>query len=169
MHIYPWQMDPPLQHRCLAYHYTRLGTSHFLLSSFSIVNLQLTICMQVKCSFSIIVIFHLQLSSHCNWLPSWLNPLYNIPSWATFLVLWSSGNFCNISQNMLSKAQVASQHWNTNKVVWTCKDDWRPQRTSTYKRPFTREGNYLVCSCQGLCTALHLDIKVEQEALLLTS
>ena len=32
----------------------------------------------------------------------------------------------------------------TNKVVWTYEDDWPPKRTSTYKRPFTQEGNYLV-------------------------
>ena len=47
----------PLEHRCLAYHYTRLGTFHFLLLSFSVVNLQLTICTQFKCSFSIMIIF----------------------------------------------------------------------------------------------------------------
>ena len=35
----------------------------------------------------------------------------------------------------------------TNKVVWTWKDDWVPQRTSTYERPFTQEGNYLVIVC----------------------
>ena len=29
-------------------------------------------------------------------------------------------------------------------MVWTCEDDWPPKRTSTYKRPFTQEGNYLV-------------------------
>ena len=60
------------------------------------------------------------------------------------LVLWSSSNFCNISQNMHSKAPVASQHEKTNKVVWTCKYDWPPWRTSTYERPLTWEGNYLV-------------------------
>ena len=52
---------------------------------------------------------HLQLSSLCNWLSSWLHPLHNIPSWATFEVLYSSGDFFNISQNMHSKAPVASQ------------------------------------------------------------
>ena len=31
-----------------------------------------------------------------------------------------------------------------NKVVWTWKDDWPARRTSTYERPFTRGGNYLV-------------------------
>ena len=88
--------------------------------------------------------FHLQLSSCCNWPSSWLHPLHNILSWATFPVLCSSGNFCNISQNIHSKAPVASQHKKTNKVVWTCKDDWPPQRTSTYKGPFIGEGNYVV-------------------------
>ena len=29
-------------------------------------------------------------------------------------------------------------------MVWTYEDDRPPKRTSTYKRPFTREGNYLV-------------------------
>ena len=30
MHIYLWQTDPPppIEHRYLAYHYTKLGTSH---------------------------------------------------------------------------------------------------------------------------------------------
>ena len=42
------------------------------------------------------------------------------------------------------KSSIASQHGKTNKVVWTWKDDWRPWRTSTYERPFTWEGNYLV-------------------------
>ena len=62
----------------------------------------------------------------------------------TSALLWSSTNFCSISQNMHYKAPVAAQHWKANKVVWTWKDDWPPQRNSTYKRPFTREGNYLV-------------------------
>ena len=96
--------------------------------------------------------FHLQLSSFCNWPSSWLHPLHNIPSWGTFLVLWSSGNFCNISQNMHSKAPVASQHEKSNKVDWTCKDDWPPWRTSTYKRPFIQEGNYLVFNCHHFAT-----------------
>ena len=48
------------------------------------------------------------------------------------------------TQNMHSQAPVASQHEKTNKVVWTCEDDWPPKRTSTYERPFTWEGNYLV-------------------------
>ena len=44
------------------------------------------------------------------------------------------------------KLQLLHNHKMTNKVVWTCKYDWSPQRTSTYKRPFTQEGNYLVHS-----------------------
>ena len=50
-------------------------------------------------------------------------------------------------KNMHSQPSVATQHKKTNKVVWTCKDDWPHKRTSTYKRPFTREGNHLVFSC----------------------
>ena len=47
-----------IEHRCLEYCYTKLGRSSFLLSSFAIVvTLQLTIFMQFKCSFSIIIIF----------------------------------------------------------------------------------------------------------------
>ena len=90
---------------------------------------------------------HLQLSSLCNWPSSGVCSLYNIPSLGvkgTSSVLWSSANFCSISQNMHYKVPVASQHWNTNQVVLTWKDDWPPWRTSTYKRPFTQEGNYLV-------------------------
>ena len=90
---------------------------------------------------------HFQLSSLCNWPSSGACPLYNILSLGvkgTSSVLWSSANFCSISQNMHYKAPVASQQWNTNQVVWTWKDDWPPWRTSTYETPFTREGNYLV-------------------------
>ena len=81
---------------------------------------------------------HFQLLSLCNWPSSGVCPLYNIPSLGvkgTSSVLWSSANFCCISQNMHYKAPVASQHWKTNKVVWTWKDDWPPRRTSTYERP----------------------------------
>ena len=91
--------------------------------------------------------FHFQLSSLCNWPSSRICPVYDIPSVGvkgTYKVLWSSANFCSISQNMHYKAPVGAQHWKTNKVVWTWKDDWPPWRNSTYKRPFTREGNYLV-------------------------
>ena len=32
MHIYPWQMDPPwpIEHRCLEYHYPKLGRSIYI-------------------------------------------------------------------------------------------------------------------------------------------
>ena len=69
----------------------------------------------------------LLLLSVCNWPFSQIHPVYNIPSLvvkSTSSVLWSSANFCNISQNIHSKAPVALQHWKTNKVVWTRKDDW---------------------------------------------
>ena len=72
---------------------------------------------------------HFQLWSLCNWLSPWVCPVYNIPSWSvksTSSVLWSSANFCNISQNINSKAPVALQHFKTKKVVWTWKDDWPP-------------------------------------------
>ena len=143
-----------------------------LLLSLSLsLTLQLTICMQLQCSLSIIIIFrcyhfatdhlhavkmlifyhsHFQLSSLCNWPSSGVCPLYNILSLSikgTSSVLWSSANFCSISQNMHYKAPVAAQHWKTNKVAWTWKDDWPPWRTSTYKRPFTWEGNSLVIYC----------------------
>ena len=145
------------------------GTKHPYTPSF------LTIFMQLKCSFSIIVIFNCQhfatdhlhavktlifyhhyfdLSSLCNWPSSGVCPVYNIPSLGvkgTSSMLWSSTNFCSISQNMHYKAPVASQHWKTSKVVWKWKDDWPLWRTSTYKRPFTREGNYLVLNLPGSC------------------
>ena len=98
-------------------------------------------------NFTLLLTSSWQLLSLCNWLSSWLHPLHNITSSATFSVLWSSGNFCNTSQNMHSQAPVASQHEKTHKVVWACKNDSSPQRTSTYERPFTQKGNYLVCSC----------------------
>ena len=116
------------------------NTPSFLLLSFSIVvTLQLTIFMQLKCSFSIVVVFnchhfatdhlhavkmlifyccHFQLLSLCNWPSSGVCPVYNIPSLGvtgTFSVLWSSANFCSISQNMYYKAPVASQHWRPTK------------------------------------------------------
>ena len=136
----------------------------FLLSSFSIVvTLQLTVFMQLKHSFSIIIfncchfatdhlhtvktlIFyhcHFQLLSLCNWPSSGVCPVYKIPSLGvkgTSSVLWSSANFCSISQNNHCKAPVASQHWKTNKVVWTWKDDWPPWRTPTYEKTFYPRG-----------------------------
>ena len=33
------------------------------------------------------------------------------------------------------------------KLVWTWRDDSPIRRTSTYERPCTHEGNYLVCPC----------------------
>ena len=90
---------------------------------------------------------HFQLSSLCNWPSSWVHPVYKIPSLGvknTSSLLWSSANFCSISQNMHYKHPVAAQHWKTNKEFWTWKDDWPPWRTSTYKRPCTQKGNYLV-------------------------
>ena len=133
-----------------------------------VITLQLTVFMQLKCWFSIVIIsnghhfatdhlhavqmlifyhHHLQLPSLCNWPSSGVCSLYNIPSVGvkgTSSVLWSSANFCSISQNMHYKAPVASQHRKANKVVWTWKDVWTPWRTSTYERPFTQVGNYLV-------------------------
>ena len=104
-----------------------------------------------------------QLSSLCNWLPARGHPVYKIPSLGiknTSLLLWSSANYCSISQNMRNKHPVAAQHKKTNKEVWTWKDDWPSWRTSTYERPFTQEGNYLVIiSGQGFWTGddhLHL-------------
>ena len=100
-----------------------------------VVTLQLTVFIQLKCSFSIIVIsnchyfatdhlhsvktiifcsHHFQLLSLCNWPSTGVCPLYNIPSVvvkSTSSVLWSSTNFCTISLNMHYKAPVASQHW----------------------------------------------------------
>ena len=158
----------------------------FLLLSCSIVTLQLTIFMQLKHLFSIVIVFnchhfatghlhavkmlifyhcHFQLSSLWNWPSSGVCPVYNIPSLGikgTFSVLWSSANFCIISHNMHYKAPVSAQQWKTNKVVWTWKDDWPPWRTSTYNRPFTQEGNYLVIqvvSCL-LCSPLNSHLMV---------
>ena len=116
-----------------------------------VVTLQMTIFMQLKCSFSIVIISnshhfatdqlyavkmlifyhcHFQLSSLCNWPSSGVCPVYNIPSVGvkgTSSVLWSSANFSSSSQNIHYKAPVASQHWKTNKVVCTWKDDWPPR------------------------------------------
>ena len=147
---------PPqsIKHRCIAYHYTKLDLpTGFWSSSFSIVvTLQLTICMQLKCSFPIIIICnchhfatdclhavkmliyyycHFQLSSLCNWPSSGVCPLYNI--WdlgvkGTSAVLWNSAHFCSISQNMHYKAPLDAQPCKTNKVVWTWKDDLPPPR-----------------------------------------
>ena len=101
-----------------------------------------------------------QLSSLCNWPSSGVCPVYNIPSVGvkgTSAVLWSSANFCSISQNIHYKAPVAAQHWKTNKVVWTWKDDWPPRRNSTYERPFTQEGNYLVINMFLIVITLKLE------------
>ena len=98
----------------------------------TVITLQLTVFIQLKHSFSIVVsnshhfttdhlhavkmlIFyhhHFQLSSLCNKPSSGVCQLYNIPSSGvkgTSAVLCSSANFCSISQNMDFKAPVASQ------------------------------------------------------------
>ena len=131
---------------------------------FRVVNLQLTIFMQLKCWFSIVIVSnghhiatdcphavqmlifyhcHLQLSSLCNWPSSGVCSLYKIPSLSikgTSSVLWSSANFCSISQNIHYKAPVASQHWKTNKVVWTWKDDWPPLENFYLQKTFYPRG-----------------------------
>ena len=102
------------------------NTHSWLASFLGAVTLQLTACMQLKCS---LVLLSFLLSSICNWPSSGVCVVYNIPSVhvkGTSSVLWSSANFCNISQNMHYKAPVAAQHWKTNKVVCTWKDDWPP-------------------------------------------
>ena len=85
-----------------------------------------------------------QLSLLCNWLSSWLCPVYNIPFWGTFSVLWSSANFCNISQTYTLKLQLLHNTKRPTKWSGYVKMIDPPWRTSTYKRPFTQEGNYLV-------------------------
>ena len=64
----------------------------------------------------------------------------------TSAVLWSSTNFCSISQNMHYKAPVGAQHWKGQQSGLDMERWLTPQRNSTYKRPFTWEGNYLVRS-----------------------
>ena len=109
--IYPW---PPYT-QCHPHNGPDTPTSpSSLLSSFAIVvTLQLTIFMQLKCSFSNIIISncchfatdhlhavkmlifyhcHFQLSSLCNWPSSGVCPVYNVPSLGvkgTSSVLWS--------------------------------------------------------------------------------
>ena len=117
---------------------------------------------------------HFQLWSLYNLPSSGVCPIYNIPSVGikgTSSVLWSSAKFYSISQNMHYKVPAASQHCKTNKVVWKWKDDWPPWRTSTYKRPFTWEGNYLVLSFNpncgwahynhpSVCVSVHVNVSV---------
>ena len=111
-----------------------------------VITLQLTIFAQLKTL--VFYCCHFQLSSLCNWMSSWVCPVYKIPSLGvknTSSVLWSSANFCSIFQNMHYKDPVASQHWKTNKVVWTWEDDWPPWRTSTYKRPRSHQSQHHFC------------------------
>ena len=65
----------------------------------------------------------------------------------------NASNINHFEKNVLGERQYPHkskhQHNTTKsqklkKVVWTCRDNL--QRTSTYERPFTREGNYLVLS-----------------------
>ena len=70
---------------------------------------------------------HFQLFLLCHCPSSQVCPVHKIPSLGvknTSSVLWSSANLYSISENMHYKDSVASQHWKTNKVVWTWKDDW---------------------------------------------
>ena len=46
-----------------------------------------------------------------------------------------------INQNINTILQKTQKQ---KKVETTCRESLTPQRTSTYERPFTREGNYLV-------------------------
>ena len=108
---------------------------------------------------------HFQLSSLCSWPSSQVCSVYKIPSLGvknTSSVLWIWADFCSISQNMHYKDPVAAQHWNTNKEVWTWKDDWPPWRTSTYERPFTREGNYLVFNSLVTCSEITVVPKIRK-------
>ena len=71
-----------------------------------------------------------------------------------------------MTQNMHSQPPVASQHKKTNKVVWTYEDNWPPKRTSTYKRPFTQEGNYLVVfASKSLCSVEQWYSNIERASL----
>ena len=101
--------------------------------------------------------FHFQLSSLHNWPSTRVCPVYNKSSVGvngTYAVLWSLTNFCYISQNMHYKAPVAAQHWKTNRVVWTWKDDW-PQEKFYLQKTFYREGNYLVVPMSSLRFTIH--------------
>ena len=100
-------------------------------------------------------------------------PLHNTFTSATFSVPLSSGNCCNICQNINSKPTAATQHKKTTRMVYTCKYNWHlPKLVHTkdllprgslslllwklretdqvvkgllHERPFTHEGNYLIC------------------------
>ena len=98
--------------------------SIFTISTYPLSLMQLTVWLQLKHSFVIVIIFrccnfatnslhavkmliwychHFLLSSICNWPSSGVCVVYNIPSVGvkgTSSVLWSSANFCSISQNM---------------------------------------------------------------------
>ena len=158
---------------------------HFQSSSFSIIiTLQLTVCMQLKCSFSIIIVFncchfatdhlhavqmliiyhcHFQLLSLHNWPPSGVCTVYNIPSLGvkgTSSVLWSSANFCSIQKYALYRSTsfttMQGQQSGLDMERWLT-----PWRTSTYERPFTWEGTYLVSLVLTvLCTLLLLGVNL---------
>ena len=73
-----------------------------------------------------------------------------------------------INQNINTIAQQKSQK--LKKVVWTCKDG-APPETSTYERPFTREGIYLVSFCYILDKILFRFIEMfkKQDAMTTTT
>ena len=169
MHIYPWQMDPtsdqrsihcyikevshmtectcthnrltplPIDHRSMLHHYTcplpidHTSVQHHYTPCKTVIGIKSVL----KFTKTGTIITSLLQSSLLQESPSSLLP-----------ESFSSVKLSQFLQYLSKYALLSSSCFTTlNKEVWTWKDYWPPWRTSTYERPFTWEGNYLVELC----------------------
>ena len=106
------------------------------------------------------------LLSVCNWLFSWVCPIYNVPSLVVksmSAVLWTSANFCNISQNIHYETPLASQHTEQTSVDM--------QRlfveASTGKDYYKYRSSLPELRCTPHGTGIYTKVKVDRPILLL--
>ena len=126
----------PIDHRSMLHHYTcPLPIDHTPMQHhYTPCEMVIGIRSVLKFTEMVTIITSLLKSSLLQESPSSL-----------LLESFSSVKLSQFLQYLSKYALVSSSCFTTlNKEVWTWKDDWPPWRTSTYERPFTREGNYLV-------------------------
>ena len=124
---------------------------NFLLSSFSIVNLQLTICMQFKYSFSIIIIFicnchHIATDSLHDYIHFTIYHLelhFRCSEAQTISAI--SPKTCTLNLQLLHKTKRPTKWSGHVKMIDL-------PRELLLTRAFTQEGNYLVSNCHHIAT-----------------
>ena len=145
MHIYIWQIYPPhqssidalntatpnladLPQRTSTYKRPCTCEGNYLISF--VITLQLTIFLQLKCSFSIVVIFNC-----CHFATDHPHAVKTlIVSLCVQMMKFKSyfSSYQPMQKTSNWKSDLDMERWLT------------PWRTSTHERPFTWEGNYLV-------------------------